>query len=180
MAALNRANVGAGDDARLHAEADQAARELVHDQEHSAAPEHDRLASKEVDAPEAVGGVADERQPRGPSSARSRAIVFGQHTVHHVLVDIDPERLHDDPRCRPRLSLTPRLRSEPSGQAEGQTAVVRKYSARADLQVVSRSIDVLSDRPRECARLEFFADHTHGNAGIPGIAGNVDCVTCRI
>ena len=65
-------------------------------------------ASKEVDAPETVCGVADERQPRGPRSARSRAVVFRQHTVHHVLVDIDPERLHDDARnpwtAEPRIA----------------------------------------------------------------------------
>jgi hypothetical protein len=61
------ADVGARDGAAMHAEADQATRELVHDHEHPVAPEHDRLASKEVHAPEAVGGVADERQPRAPA-----------------------------------------------------------------------------------------------------------------
>ena len=69
-------NVGAGDVAALHGEADKAPRELIHDHEHPVDLEHGRLASKEVHAPEAVGGVADERQPRGSASARSRAIVF--------------------------------------------------------------------------------------------------------
>ena len=49
------------------------------------APEHDRLAAKQVHAPEAVSGVADERQPRGSGSARSRAIVFRQHAIHDVV-----------------------------------------------------------------------------------------------
>ena len=69
------ADVGARNGAAMHADADEATCELVHDHEHPVAPEHDRLASKEVDAPEAVSGVADERQPRGPGAAR-RAIMF--------------------------------------------------------------------------------------------------------
>ena len=101
-------NVDAGDGSAVHADADETTRELVHDHEHPVAPEHDRLASKEVDAPEAVCGVADERQPRGPASARSRAIVFRQHAVHDVLVDVDPERLRDDARnpwtAEPRIA----------------------------------------------------------------------------
>ena len=54
------AKVGAIDRITMHADSDEATRELVHDHEHPVAPEHDRLASKEVDAPEAVGRVADE------------------------------------------------------------------------------------------------------------------------
>ena len=102
------ADVGARGGATMHADADKATRELVHDHEHLVAPEHDRLASKEVHAPEAVCGVADERQPRGSGSARSRAIVFRQHAVHHVLVDVDPERPRDDVRnpwtAEPRIA----------------------------------------------------------------------------
>jgi hypothetical protein len=60
----------------MHTDADQATRELVHDAEHSVAPQHDRLAAEEVHAPKAVGGMADERQPRGTSAARRRTIVF--------------------------------------------------------------------------------------------------------
>src|SRR5262249_43560944 len=64
--------------------------------------------SEMVDAPETVRSVADERQPRWPSSAGSRAIVFGQHAVHDVLVEIDAERLRDDARnpraAKPRVA----------------------------------------------------------------------------
>ena len=92
----------------MHADSDEATGELVHDHEHPVAPEHDGLASKEVHAPEAVGRVADERQPRGPGSARSRAIVFRQHAVHDVLVDVDPECPRDDVRnpwtAEPRIT----------------------------------------------------------------------------
>src|SRR2546430_14766078 len=57
-------------------------------------------AYKRSTLPEAVGGVADERQPRGLGAARSRAIVFRQHAVHDVLIDIDAECLRDDV-CNP-------------------------------------------------------------------------------
>jgi hypothetical protein len=46
--------VGAIDPTAVHADADQATREVVHDHEHAVAPEHDGLASNEVDAPQAV------------------------------------------------------------------------------------------------------------------------------
>src|SRR2546422_8446483 len=65
------AEVGAIDGTTVHADSDEATGELVHDHEHPVAPEHDGLASKEV--------VSDERQPRGPGSARGGAIVFRQH-----------------------------------------------------------------------------------------------------
>jgi len=55
------AQVVTRDGAAVHAEADETTRELVHDHEHPIAPEHERLASKEVHAPEAVCRLADER-----------------------------------------------------------------------------------------------------------------------
>src|SRR5262249_36813488 len=65
------ADVDACDGSAMHADANEAMRELVHDDEHPVAPEHDRLASKEVHAPQAVSRVADERQPGASGSARS-------------------------------------------------------------------------------------------------------------
>jgi hypothetical protein len=79
----------------VHADSDEATRELVHDHEHPVAPEHDGLASKEVHAPQAVFRLSDERQPRGPVATRGGVIVFRQHAVHDVLVDVDPERVRD-------------------------------------------------------------------------------------
>src|SRR5258705_5350010 len=57
------AEIGASDRAAVHADSDEATRELVHEHEHPVAPKHDGLASKEVHAPQAVFGVSDERQP---------------------------------------------------------------------------------------------------------------------
>jgi len=82
----------------MRAESDETARELVHHHEHPVAPEHDRLAAKQIDAPEAVCRVADERQPGRAASARGWTIVFRQHAVHHVLVDITAECVSDDAR----------------------------------------------------------------------------------
>ena len=48
------ADVGAIDRTTVHADSDEATRELVHDHEHPVAPEHDGLASKEIHAPQAV------------------------------------------------------------------------------------------------------------------------------
>jgi hypothetical protein len=44
----------------MHADADEATRELVHDHEHPVAAEHNGLAAKEIHAPQAVGRVSDE------------------------------------------------------------------------------------------------------------------------
>src|SRR4029453_11585103 len=92
------AHVGTRDGAALHADADETTRELVHDHEYPVAPQHDGPEPKEIHAPPAVSGVAEERQPRGPGSASSGTIVFRQHPVHHVLVDVDAKRMRDDVR----------------------------------------------------------------------------------
>ena len=92
------AEAGRIDGPTVHAESDDATRELVHDDEAPVAPQHDGLAAKEVDAPEAICLVSDERQPRGPGSARGWTVVLQQDAMDDVLVDVDPERLRDDPR----------------------------------------------------------------------------------
>jgi hypothetical protein len=102
------AEVGAIDRTAVHADSDEATRELVHDHEYPIAPEHDGLASKEVNTPQAVSRVSDKRQPRGSGSPRGGAIVFRQHAGYDVLVDVDPERLGDDQRdpwaAEPRIA----------------------------------------------------------------------------
>ena len=66
------ADVGARDGAAMHADAYEVTPEPVRDHEHPVAAAHDRLASKGVHAPEAVGGMTDERQPRRAGAARRR------------------------------------------------------------------------------------------------------------
>ena len=70
---------------------------LVHHDEAPIALEHDRLAPKEVDAPQTVSGMANKRQPRRAASA-VWPIVFLQDATHEVLVDVDAERPRDDAR----------------------------------------------------------------------------------
>ena len=102
------ADVDARGGATMQAKADKATRELVHNDEHPVASEHDRLASKEVHTPQAVGGLSNERQPRWSGPARDSAIVFRQHSVHDILIDLDPERPRDDARdpwtAEPRIA----------------------------------------------------------------------------
>ena len=130
------ADIGGRDGSPVHADTDEATRELVHDHQHPVAPEPDGFAPKEVHAPEAVCRVANERQPRGPGSARGGAIVVRQHAVHDVLVDVDSERLRDDPRnpwtAEPgiaRLQFDDGLdegpRPAPSGRASSGTVSMR-------------------------------------------------------
>ena len=90
------AEVAAIDRATVHADSDKATRELVHHDEHPVAPDDDGLASKQIHAPEAISRVSDERQPRRPGTAWGGAIVFRQHAVYDVLVDVDSERVRDD------------------------------------------------------------------------------------
>src|SRR4029450_2082887 len=55
------ADAGAIDRTTMHADSDEATRELIHDHEDPVAPEHDGLASKEIHAPQAISRVSDER-----------------------------------------------------------------------------------------------------------------------
>ena len=102
------AEAGRVDRPAVYTEADQAPRALVHDHEHPVALEHDGLAAKQVDAPETVRRVTDERQPGRPGAARGGSIVFRQHASDDVLVDVDAERLRDDAcnawTAEPRIS----------------------------------------------------------------------------
>src|SRR5262249_48859540 len=92
------ADVGAADRAAMHADADETARELVHDHEYPVTPEHDRLAAKEVNAPEAVCPCGRGTTATKVRSRPAQGDNVGQHAVHDVLVDVDSERLRDDAR----------------------------------------------------------------------------------
>ena len=79
------AEAGCIDRSAMHTESHEAPRELVHDHEHPVALEHDGRTAQEVHAPQTVCRVSDERQPRGPGSARGGTRAFRQHAVHDVL-----------------------------------------------------------------------------------------------
>ncbi len=93
------------DCARVNPNANDSPCELIHHHKNPVARQHDGLAAEQVDAPEAVLRVPDERQPRRPSGSRFRSIVFGQYSADHVLVNLDAEGPGDN-ECNPRAAET--------------------------------------------------------------------------
>ena len=61
-------------------------------------PQRDGFTAKQINAPQAIFHVPDERQPRRATGSRLRSIVFGEHPADHVLVDLDAEGPPDDER----------------------------------------------------------------------------------
>jgi hypothetical protein len=58
------ADADAVDMRRFNSESDDATREDIHDDHHPEALQQDRLASKQIDAPQAVAGFSDGGEPR--------------------------------------------------------------------------------------------------------------------
>src|SRR5262245_49504730 len=79
-------------DAPVHAEPDDAARELVHDDEHPMSPQDRRLAAKQVQTPQTVLRMTEHREPGRPHRVWLRAIPRGENAPHDILVDRDVER----------------------------------------------------------------------------------------
>jgi len=61
-------------------------------------PQHDGFAPEQINTPQAVFHVPDERQPSRAAGSRLGSIVFGEHPADHVLVDLDAEGSPDDER----------------------------------------------------------------------------------
>ncbi len=79
--------------AGVHTETDDSPSKLIHNDENSVRFQGDGFTPKQIDAPETIFCVADERQPRRTSSARPWAVVFRKNPPHHVLVYLDTKRL---------------------------------------------------------------------------------------
>ena len=73
----------------LHSEADDAASELIHDDHYPMALEDQRFTTKEIDTPEAVLGVSEEREPGRTVGTVGRPTAFREYTSHNILVDLD-------------------------------------------------------------------------------------------
>jgi len=86
------------DSPRVHSNADDAPRELIHHDEHPMRAQHDGLAAEQVDAPEAVLGVTDEGEPGRSAIAWRRVIVPGQHSADDILIELDAEGSREDQR----------------------------------------------------------------------------------
>ena len=78
------------------AEADDAAGEHVDEHKDPMATQENRLATKQVYAPEAVLGVREEREPGGPRViGMIRAVVRQEHSAHDVLINRHAECVID-------------------------------------------------------------------------------------
>jgi len=73
----------------VHAKANDAPGELVHDYEHPVGVEQNGLATKKINAPEAVFQMTDKRQPgRAVTGIGSRAVVLFEHAPHNIFIDV--------------------------------------------------------------------------------------------
>src|SRR5450631_1047411 len=78
---------------RLDTEANDAAREVIHHQHDPVALKHNRFTSEQIDTPQAVLHVSDEREPGGSLGSGGRSEVLSENATHDVLVDLDAERM---------------------------------------------------------------------------------------
>ena len=78
---------------RLYSKADDSTVELVHDDQHPMRLEQNRLRAEQVQAPEAVLGMAQEGEPGRPTVRPAWAIVPGQHTTDYILIDFQTKGL---------------------------------------------------------------------------------------
>ena len=88
----------------MDAKADDPPRVVVHHHQHPMASQDRRLAPEQVDAPQAILRMPEARQPGGTTRVGGRSIMRGEHSAHHVLVDLDVEgqtNLLGDPRTAP-------------------------------------------------------------------------------
>ncbi|WNM63134.1 hypothetical protein [Candidatus Nitrospira neomarina] len=60
------------------------------------ASEPDGLAAEQIDAPQAILHLPQERKPRPPSTIRCWRGVFQQHSAHQVFVDRNPKCSRND------------------------------------------------------------------------------------
>src|SRR4030081_451909 len=79
----------------MHTKADEAARARIHHDEHPVWAQHGRLASKQIQTPQTVLRVTEDREPRWPSRARFRLVPNGENPPHHILRDGNREGQRD-------------------------------------------------------------------------------------
>ena len=77
----------------LNTESHDSTREDIYDEHYPEALQRDGLTSEKIDTPQAVAGLCDQREPRGPLSSGLRTVMFGQNPAHYVLVNLGTERM---------------------------------------------------------------------------------------
>jgi hypothetical protein len=73
-------------DAAVHAEAHDATPTLVHHHEHPVCAQDGRFTSKQIEAPQTVLRVPEDREPRRPRGVWFRVVPHGENASHHILV----------------------------------------------------------------------------------------------
>jgi hypothetical protein len=77
----------------LDANADDPTREQIHDDHDPVALEHNRFASQQIDTPQAVLHVSDEREPGGSLISGARSEMPSEDAAHDIFVDLDAKRV---------------------------------------------------------------------------------------
>src|SRR5580765_3223311 len=75
----------------MDAEPQDAARELIHDDQDPVSPQGGRFASEQIYTPEAVLELTNEGQPGWPPGGRFRSVVTGENPSNYVFVEGDGE-----------------------------------------------------------------------------------------
>src|ERR1700730_17539291 len=78
-------------DAAVHAKSDEATRALVHHDENPVCAQDCRFASKQIETPQTVLRVTEDREPGRPSRGWSRMIPNRDNALYHILVDGNTE-----------------------------------------------------------------------------------------
>ena len=73
----------------MHAKAYDATRAVVHDDEHPMGAHDGRFASEQVETPQTVLRVTEDREPGRASGVRRPAVPSGENASHDILVDRD-------------------------------------------------------------------------------------------
>src|SRR5215471_2371476 len=93
------------DDSALDPESNDPACVLVHDNQHPICLQGDRFTAEQVEAPQTVLHMTDERQPRGTAFWRLGRVMYGENPSNHVLINRCSESQIDllcDLRTSPR------------------------------------------------------------------------------
>jgi hypothetical protein len=77
----------------LYPKADDPAGKLVHDDQDPVTPQQNRFGSEQVQAPETVFGMAQEREPGRSVVSTFGAVVCGQNSADHIFVEVDAKSL---------------------------------------------------------------------------------------
>src|SRR6516164_2418418 len=79
------------DSAGADAEPDDTAGKLIHHHQHPMSSQDNGLASEQVEAPQAVLGVAEKGEPGWTSGIPVRPVMNAQNTANHIFVYLDAE-----------------------------------------------------------------------------------------